>query len=70
MVALNEVIASNERVASTFPPGLVALFVGGTSGVSEYTVKAFSRYDRFQEDHGDRSRSIEYLTEEVVEDKY
>lgn len=44
MVALTEVIASNERITSTFPDGLVAVFVGGTSGVGEYTVKAFAKY--------------------------
>jgi NAD(P)-dependent dehydrogenase (short-subunit alcohol dehydrogenase family) len=44
MVALNEVIASNERIASTFPDGLVAVFIGGTSGVGELTVKAFAKY--------------------------
>ena len=44
MVALPEVTASNERIAPTFPHGLVAVFVGGTSGVGEYTVKAFAKY--------------------------
>ncbi|KAI1391657.1 putative short-chain dehydrogenases/reductase [Hypoxylon trugodes] len=44
MVALSKVIASNERIASTLPPSLVAVFVGGTSGVGEYTVKAFAKY--------------------------
>lgn len=44
MVALSTVTASNERIASTFPPGLVAVFVGGTSGVGEYTVKTFAKY--------------------------
>lgn len=44
MVSLSQVIASNQRIASTFPPGLVAVFVGGTSGVGEYTVKAFAKY--------------------------
>lgn len=44
MVSLPQVIASNERIASTFPPGLVAVFVGGTSGVGEYTLKAFAKY--------------------------
>ncbi|OJJ42452.1 hypothetical protein ASPZODRAFT_170125 [Penicilliopsis zonata CBS 506.65] len=43
MVSLSQVIASNQRIA-TLPPGLVAVFVGGTSGVGEYTVKAFARY--------------------------
>ncbi|KAF7551200.1 hypothetical protein G7046_g7788 [Stylonectria norvegica] len=44
MVALPDVIASNQRIPSTLPSGLVAVFVGGTSGVGEYTLKAFSRY--------------------------
>src|SRR3569833_1721949 len=44
MVSLSEVIASNGRVAKSLPSGLVAVFVGGTSGVGEYTVKAFARY--------------------------
>ena len=44
MVALSEIIASNERLSSTFPDGLVAVFVGGTNGVGEYTLKAFAKY--------------------------
>ncbi|KAJ4357138.1 uncharacterized protein N0V89_001713 [Didymosphaeria variabile] len=44
MVTLNEAIASNKRIASSFPDGLVAVFIGGTSGVGEYTVKAFAKY--------------------------
>ncbi|KAJ9156210.1 putative Short-chain dehydrogenases/reductase [Pleurostoma richardsiae] len=44
MVPLPQVIASNERIAPTFPHGLVAVFVGGTSGVGEYTLKAFAKY--------------------------
>jgi NADP-dependent 3-hydroxy acid dehydrogenase YdfG len=44
MVLLSEVIASNKRIPSTFPNGLVAVFVGGTSGVGEYTLKALAQY--------------------------
>lgn len=44
MVPLSQAIASNERIASAFPQGLVAVFVGGTSGVGEYTLKAFAKY--------------------------
>jgi len=44
MVALSEIIASNERISSTIPDGLVAVFVGGTNGVGEYTLKAFAKY--------------------------
>ncbi|KAI0418463.1 putative short-chain dehydrogenases/reductase [Xylaria grammica] len=46
MVALSDIIASNERIASTLPAGLVAVFVGGTSGIGEYTLKTFARYAR------------------------
>ncbi|KAI0536702.1 putative short-chain dehydrogenases/reductase [Xylaria digitata] len=46
MVTLSDVIASNERIPSALPPGLVAVFVGGTSGVGEYTLKTFARYAR------------------------
>ncbi|KAI0440583.1 putative short-chain dehydrogenases/reductase [Xylaria telfairii] len=46
MVNLTDVIASNERISSALPPGLVAVFVGGTSGVGEYTLKAFAWYAR------------------------
>ncbi|KAL1861177.1 hypothetical protein Plec18170_001692 [Paecilomyces lecythidis] len=44
MAALQHAKVSNERIASELPTGLVAVFVGGTSGVGEYTVKAFARY--------------------------
>jgi NADP-dependent 3-hydroxy acid dehydrogenase YdfG len=44
MFPLSEVIASNKRIAATFSDELVAVFVGGTSGVGEYTLKAFARY--------------------------
>lgn len=47
MVDLSEAVASNQRIASTFPKGLVAVFVGGTSGVGEYTIKAFAKYTRY-----------------------
>ncbi|KAI1332172.1 putative short-chain dehydrogenases/reductase [Xylariaceae sp. FL0255] len=46
MVALSAVIASNQRIASSLPSGLVAVFVGGTSGVGEYTLKALAQYAR------------------------
>ncbi|KAI0547939.1 putative short-chain dehydrogenases/reductase [Xylaria curta] len=46
MVALSDIIASNERIPSALPTGLVAVFVGGTSGVGEYTMKTFARYAR------------------------
>lgn len=44
MITLPEVIACNERIATTLPHGLVAVFVGGTSGVGEYTVKTLAKY--------------------------
>ena len=44
MITLPEVIASNERITTTFPNGLVAVFIGGTSGVGEYTLKALAKY--------------------------
>lgn len=40
MVALDLVHASNAQLRE-LGPGLVALFVGGTSGIGEYTAKAF-----------------------------
>ncbi|KAE9363649.1 NAD(P)-binding protein [Stipitochalara longipes BDJ] len=40
MVALDIVHASNARLRE-LGPGLVALFVGGTSGIGEFTLKAF-----------------------------
>ncbi|PCG98873.1 Short-chain dehydrogenase/reductase SDR [Penicillium occitanis (nom. inval.)] len=44
MITLPEAIASNGRISSTLPSGLVAVFIGGTSGVGEYTLKAFVKY--------------------------
>jgi NADP-dependent 3-hydroxy acid dehydrogenase YdfG len=44
MVALQDVISSNGQIRSALPRGLVAVFVGGTSGVGEYTVKTFTKY--------------------------
>ncbi|CAJ2511943.1 Uu.00g075680.m01.CDS01 [Anthostomella pinea] len=41
---VSQATASNERIAAALPEGLVAVFVGGTSGVGEYTVKAFAKY--------------------------
>ncbi|KAH8658220.1 putative short-chain dehydrogenases/reductase [Xylariales sp. PMI_506] len=43
MVAYSEIEASNKLLASTFPDGLVAVFIGGTSGVGEYTLQAFAK---------------------------
>src|ERR1700733_14471143 len=46
MVALPEVQSSNSRIASALPPGLVAVFVGGTSGIGETTLKQFAKHTR------------------------
>jgi NADP-dependent 3-hydroxy acid dehydrogenase YdfG len=44
MVSLSQVQASNALISSTFPTQLVALFVGGTSGIGEITLKKFAQY--------------------------
>lgn len=44
MVPFPKVVASNESIASTFPNDLVAVFVGGTSGVGEYTLLKLAKY--------------------------
>ena len=44
MVSLEDVQSSNSRIASTLPPGLVAVFVGGTNGVGEATLKQFAKH--------------------------
>ncbi|KAL2808336.1 hypothetical protein BJX63DRAFT_439482 [Aspergillus granulosus] len=46
MVALSDILYSNAKVSSSFPPGLVALFVGATSGIGAATLKAFAKYTR------------------------
>lgn len=43
MVTLDQVIASNVRIATTLPSGMVAVFVGSTSGIGEFTMKVFAR---------------------------
>ncbi|KAG9848079.1 hypothetical protein KCU98_g5641, partial [Aureobasidium melanogenum] len=44
MVALETVRASNQKIASTLPSGLVAVFVGATNGVGEATVRQFAKW--------------------------
>ena len=44
MVALSTVTASNARISSALPSNLVALFVGGTSGIGEATLKKFAQH--------------------------
>lgn len=45
MVSFKDVQASNSCVSS-LPSDLVAVFVGGTSGIGEYTLKCFTHYAR------------------------
>lgn len=44
MVAQNIITASNAKIASTLPSGLVGVFIGGTNGIGEYTLKAFAKH--------------------------
>lgn len=44
MVSLSSVRSSNSLISSTLPNGLVALFVGATSGVGEAALKKFAQY--------------------------
>ncbi|CAL5868777.1 uncharacterized protein PFLUO_LOCUS3004 [Penicillium psychrofluorescens] len=46
MVSLSEVQASNAQIATSLPPGLVAVFVGATGGIGESTLKEFARNAR------------------------
>ncbi|KAF9531937.1 hypothetical protein CPB83DRAFT_760417 [Crepidotus variabilis] len=46
MVSLAEVQESNARISSSFPEGLVAVFVGGTSGIGEMALKQFAKHTR------------------------
>ena len=46
MVSLTDVQSSNSRIASALPPGLVAVFVGATSGVGETSLKQFAKHTR------------------------
>lgn len=43
MVSLSDVQASNSRISSSLPPGLVAVFVGATNGIGEFTLKDFAK---------------------------
>ena len=43
MIPLNLVKASNATLLQALPPGIVAVFVGGTSGVGEVTLKLFAK---------------------------
>ena len=44
MVSLEAVKASNVCLPETLPPNLVAVFVGGTSGIGEFTLRKFAQY--------------------------
>ena len=46
MVLLSTVQAFNSLIACTLPPGLVAVFVGATSGIGEATLKQFATHAR------------------------
>jgi NAD(P)-dependent dehydrogenase (short-subunit alcohol dehydrogenase family) len=43
MVALHAVQDSNSRLATSLPAGMVAVFVGATSGIGEHAVKTFAQ---------------------------
>ena len=62
MVSLDMITSSNDRIKSSLQTGLVAVFIGGTNGVGETTVRQFAKHavqprvyivGRF-EDAGDR----------------
>ena len=44
MVALSTIQDSNSLISSILPPGLVAVFVGATSGIGEATLKQFAKH--------------------------
>ncbi|PVI01868.1 NAD(P)-binding protein, partial [Periconia macrospinosa] len=44
MVSLNEVVASNNQIATSLPPHLVVVFAGATTGIGYYTIKKFVQY--------------------------
>ncbi|KAL0569102.1 hypothetical protein V5O48_012878 [Marasmius crinis-equi] len=46
MVNLDHIHSSNASISTSLAPGLIAVFVGGTSGIGEYTLKAFAKHAR------------------------
>ena len=44
MVQLSDAQSSNELISTNLPPGLVAVFVGGTSGIGEGALKSFAKH--------------------------
>ena len=65
MVSYTEVRDSNSRILTSLPAGLVAVFVGGTNGIGEYTLKQVARHTKFprvyfvgrSQEAGDRIRA-------------
>lgn len=44
MVTASAAEASNAKIATTLAPGMVAVFVGGTSGIGEHALKSFAQH--------------------------
>lgn len=44
MVELSKIQSSNQQIATVLPSGLVGVFVGSTSGIGEYAMKAFVKH--------------------------
>lgn len=44
MVTLEQMRSSNSRIGESLPAGMVAVFVGGTSGIGEATMKLFAKH--------------------------
>ncbi|TVY40004.1 Oxidoreductase [Lachnellula subtilissima] len=44
MVSLSAIRTSNSLIKSTFPAGLVAVFIGATNGIGEVSLKTFAKY--------------------------
>ena len=44
MVALQDIRASNVRIKSSLPAGLVGVFIGATNGIGETTLREFARH--------------------------
>lgn len=46
MVSLQVMLSHNAGIRSSLPAGLIAVFVGATSGIGAATLKAFAKYTR------------------------
>lgn len=44
MVSISSIRSSNSLISTSLPAGMVALFVGATSGIGEATLKKFAQY--------------------------